>query len=82
MKTNKPFQAIQDSFLREIEVHLHDLCQPLTALRCRLELGRAIGDAEGLAEAVVGALEDTQRIFSAVYNLRDRLAQEDARRCP
>jgi signal transduction histidine kinase len=81
MKTVTPVPAIQDSFLREIEVHLHDLCQPVTALQCRLELGRAIDDRDSLSEAVVGGLEDTQRIFAAVRRLRDRLAEEDANRC-
>jgi hypothetical protein len=30
--------------LEQSNLELHDLCQPLTALQCRLEMGRMIGE--------------------------------------
>ena len=42
----------KDCMLQEIESELHDLCQPLTTLQCRLELGLMCGDVASLMEAV------------------------------
>jgi hypothetical protein len=58
---------------------LHDLCQPLTALQCRLELGRMGGDRASLREAVDGGLEEMLRIYAAVARMRSSLVEEDAR---
>lgn len=63
-------------FFREMERELHDLCQPVTSMQCRLELGRMCGGEEALLEATEGALEDAVRIFEAVAKLRDRLLVE------
>ena len=65
---------------RELERELHDLCQPVTSLQCRLELGKICGDQASLVEATEGALDDTVRIFEAVMRLRERLvaAREQA----
>jgi hypothetical protein len=49
---------------------LHDLCQPLTALQCRLEMGRLLGGKEDLQQAVDGSLAETRRIFAAVAKMR------------
>jgi hypothetical protein len=49
---------------------LHDLCQPLTALQCRLEMGRLLGGKEDLQQAVYGSLAETRRIFAAVAKMR------------
>ncbi len=61
------------SLLQELERELHDLCQPVTSLQCRLELGKLYGGEEALIEAADGALEDTVRIFVAVEKIRARL---------
>ena len=55
---------------------LHDLCQPLTALQCRLELGQMIGDHKALLEAVEGAMQETERMFTAIMRMRARLLKE------
>jgi signal transduction histidine kinase len=57
---------------------LHALCQPLTALQCRLELGRMEGDVDSLREAVEGGLEESQRMFAVVMRMRSCLQAEDA----
>lgn len=62
--------------LRGLERELHDLCQPVTSLQCRLELGRMTGGEEALLEAVDGALEDSARVFAAIARMRERLIAE------
>jgi len=69
---------ISGELLRDLERELHDLCQPVTALQCRLELGKICGGEEALLEAADGALEDAGRIFAAVAKMRDRLVAESA----
>jgi len=69
---------IQSAILKEIERDLHDLCQPLTSLQCRLELAQMMGDAGSLREAVDGGLEDTRRLFAGVSAMRERLLREDS----
>ena len=64
---------IREEVLRGLERELHDLCQPVTSLQCRLELGRLCGGEEALKEATDGALEDAMRIFEAVSRMRERL---------
>lgn len=61
-----------------LERELHDLCQPLTALQCQLELGQMIGDRESLSDAVNGALAESARMFAAIASMRDRLAAAQA----
>lgn len=66
----------KDPFLYELEDELHDLCQPLTALQFRLELGKFLGDPEALRVAVDGALEETDRMIDAVKRMRERLTSK------
>lgn len=54
---------------------LHDLCQPLTALQCRLEMGRMLGHAEDFEDAVHGGLEETRRMFEVIAAMRQRLLE-------
>ncbi len=67
----KTFRSDADLELSNKE--LHDLCQPLTALRFRLEAGRMLGNSEAFEEAVNGGLEDALRMFEIVAQMRDRL---------
>lgn len=62
--------------LKELERELHDLCQPVTSLQCRLELGKMMGGEDALVEAADGALEDAARIFEHVAKIRERLIAE------
>jgi signal transduction histidine kinase len=59
--------------LEQSNLELHDLCQPLTALQCRLEMGKMLGHPEALEEAVKGGLEDTRRMFHIIADMRQRL---------
>jgi len=34
--------------LEQSNCELHDLCQPLTAMQCRLEVGKMLGHTEAL----------------------------------
>jgi hypothetical protein len=70
------FRSRQAGLLQMLERELHDLCQPVTSLQCRLELGKICGGEEALVEAVDGALEDAARIFTAVAKVRGRLVTE------
>ncbi len=66
--------------LEEISASLHDMCQPLTALQCRLEIGQMFGTAEAYAEAVEEALRESERLLIAVSGIREmvRHAREQA----
>ena len=68
MKKQAPFE--------ELTKQLHDLCQPLTALQCRLELGRMCGDEQSLTEAVEGGLVETERLVQGVETMRTWLLRE------
>ena len=50
---------------------LHDLCQPLTTLRCRLELAGLIGTVEAYREAVESGLAECVRLVEAVESMRE-----------
>lgn len=54
---------------------LHDLCQPLTALQCRLEMSRRLGHADAFEDAIHGGLEDTRRMFEIIAAMRQRLLE-------
>jgi hypothetical protein len=66
--------------LEQSHLELHDLCQPLTALQCRLDMGKMLGHPEALEEAVKGGLEETRRMFQIINQMRQRLLEleEDA----
>jgi signal transduction histidine kinase len=68
----------REELLEQMHADLHDLCQPLTALQCRLEIGRMLGHDSALQEAVDGGLEETQRMFEVINQMRQRLLLEDA----
>jgi signal transduction histidine kinase len=56
--------------VRRIGKGLHDLCQPLTTLQCRLELATLVGTAEAYREAVERALVECDRLTEAVGAMR------------
>ncbi len=67
----------RERLLEAMHRDLHDLCQPLTALQCRLEVAQLVGDRASLREAVDGGLEETQRIFAVVARMRSCLRAQD-----
>ena len=64
--------------LTQSHLELHDLCQPLTALQCRLEMAEMIGNPEALEDAVKGGLEETRRMFHIIAHMRQRLLEMEA----
>jgi signal transduction histidine kinase len=62
---------------QQLYADLHDLCQPLTALQCRLEIGRMHGHESALQEAVDGSLTETRRMFEIIFQMRQRLQREE-----
>jgi hypothetical protein len=54
----------------EVDQVLHDLCQPLTTLRCRLELAGLIGTVEAYREAVELGLGECVRLVDGVESMR------------
>ena len=57
--------------MRQIEVALHDLSQPLTSLQCKLELAGVLNTTEAYREAVELGLEECARLMNAVTSIRE-----------
>jgi signal transduction histidine kinase len=66
--------------LRQVAIALHDLCQPLTTLQCRLEMAGGIDTPEAYREAVEVGLTECARLAEAVGSMRVimRTAARDA----
>ena len=64
----------EESILSALNKELHDMAQPLTSLQCRLELGKLLGDAASVAEAVDGALLELDRVNRSFSRIRAVLA--------
>jgi hypothetical protein len=58
------------------EKDLHDLCQPLTTLQCRLEYAQMLDDEVSLREAVEGGLMECQRMMASIEVMRSRLIEQ------
>jgi signal transduction histidine kinase len=63
--------------LEQRHAELHELCQPLTALQCRLEIGRLQNHEGALVEAVNASLKETQRMFEVIARIRQRLLADE-----
>jgi hypothetical protein len=63
-----------DGLLR-MEAVLHDLCQPLTILQCKLELGLMKNDQEAAKAAMTEGLRECIRLNEAVKTMRDLMGQ-------
>jgi hypothetical protein len=57
--------------MEQVSGALHDLCQPLTTLQCRLELAGMAGTAEAYREAVNLGLVECARLVAAVGSIRE-----------
>jgi len=63
--------------LEQRNAELHDLCQPLTALQCLLEIGRLQNHEGALVEAVDASLKETRRMFEVIARIRQRLLADE-----
>ncbi len=61
--------------VQELSVMLHDLCQPLTALQCRLELAEMEGDEEGMRRAIADSLTECERLNGIAMRMRQQLRE-------
>ena len=57
--------------LSHMEVALHDLCQPLTVLQCKLEMGLLKGGEEATQAAVMDGLRECKRLNAVVTTMRN-----------
>lgn len=55
---------------------LHELCQPLTVLQCRLAMGELIGGQDAMRTAISEALAECTRVNLAVTLMREMLQRE------
>jgi hypothetical protein len=67
--------------MNEIAEVLHDLCQPLTALQCRLEIGQINETAtvQGSTTVWMDCLQECARLNNAVVTMRDLVQQARAK---
>jgi hypothetical protein len=56
--------------VKRIGKALHDLCQPLTTLQCRLEMATLLGTPEAYREATELGLAECMRLSEAVGAMR------------
>lgn len=66
---------MQGETISGIEVALHALCQPLTVLRCKLELGMLNGGHDAMREAMVDGVRECRRLNVAVETMRELVRQ-------
>jgi signal transduction histidine kinase len=62
--------ASSTSVERELSKAIHDLCQPLTTLQCRLELAELLGTPEAYREGIEEGLAECRRMMAAVNTMR------------
>ncbi len=56
--------------MQQVSKAVHDLCQPLTTLQCRLEIAGLTGTAEAYREGVELGLVECARLVEAVRGIR------------
>jgi hypothetical protein len=66
-------RSLANAALEELGQALHDLCQPLTTLQCRLEVAGVVGTMEAYQEAVDAGLAECSRLVESVASMREIL---------
>jgi hypothetical protein len=71
-------RTVREQDLKRISTALHDLCQPLTTMQCRLEMAVMMNTPEDYQDAVVTVLNQCARMTASVSSMRQalRAAQE------
>jgi signal transduction histidine kinase len=62
-----------DAATDEINMALHEMCQPLTTLQCRLEMAELVGTVEAYREAIDVGLAECSRLVRTVESMRAAL---------
>ena len=57
----------------EVSKGLHDLCQPLTALQCRLYLGSTEEEPSAMVGALEESLKECERVMDQVRQLQEKM---------
>jgi hypothetical protein len=63
-------ELTREELVEGIDRLLHELCQPLTVLQCRLAMGELDGRQEALREAITAGLGECTRLNDAVSAMR------------
>ena len=56
--------------LHQLSKALHDLCQPMTTLQCRLEMADVLGTVDAYRDAVELGLTECSRLIEAIDAMR------------
>lgn len=67
-------RSSSDDILSSLRSALHDVAQPMTTLRCRLEIAKVVGDQDALQDAVNGGLVDLDRMTAIFEVMRSLVA--------
>jgi len=67
-------ELAREALVEGIDHLLHELCQPLTVLQCRLAMGEMSDEPEAMREAIGAALRECARLNNAVHAIREMLA--------
>lgn len=59
--------------VQQMSTVLHDMCQPLTALQCRLEMAELMNTCEDYREAVALGISECARLSGHIHRLRELL---------
>ncbi|WP_348268686.1 hypothetical protein P8936_05535 [Edaphobacter paludis] len=63
-------KQLQAGLAARMDDALHELCQPLTVLQCRLAMGELIGGPDAMRNAIAEALVQCTRVNLAVELMR------------
>ncbi len=74
-------EAMELDTLRQLNQALHDLCQPMTTLQCRLEMAGVVGTNEAYREAVEQGLTECSRLIESVDAMRGMVRAAMRRSC-
>jgi hypothetical protein len=63
--------AARGTTMEQMSQALHDLCQPLTTLQCRLEIAGLVGTEQAYRDAVNLGLAECARLMDGVGSMRE-----------
>jgi hypothetical protein len=69
-------EKVRSRLAMRMDDALHELCQPLTVLQCRLAMGELIGAPDAMRSAIAEALVECTRVNLAVRLMREMLQHE------
>jgi|GEM_PF-4294289 len=73
MQPIEDLAVVQFQMIARARKELHELCQPVTAVLCLLELAKMQGEPVDLREGVESAIEQCGRVVQSVERIRRAL---------